>query len=82
MAFIPSFLTSEGGHFQVVHLGERDHERELIVLHVELEERPAADDLERRQHDPRHVHVRDEDVARDLTDVRKEAQVQRLVLHS
>ena len=59
-------LTSECGHLEVVHLGERDHEGELVVLHVQLEEGAAADDLQRGQHDPRHVHVRDEDVARDL----------------
>ena len=63
-----------------MHLGERDHERELVVLHVQLEERPAADDLQRRQHDARHVHMRDEDVAGDLADVLQEAQIQRLVL--
>ena len=73
-------LTSERGHLQVVHLGEGDHEGELVVLHVELEERPPADDLQRGQHDPSHVHVRDEDVAGDLADVLQEAQVQLLVL--
>lgn len=38
-------LTSESRHLEVVHLGERDHERELVVLHVELEKRAAAYNL-------------------------------------
>ena len=52
-------LTSERGHLQVVHLGEGDHEGELVIEYnrVDLEERPPADDLERGQHDPSHVHV-------------------------
>ena len=49
-----------------MHLGQGHQQRELVLLHGELEEGAAADDLQRGQHDPRHVHVRDEDVARDL----------------
>ena len=63
-----------------MHLGQGHDEGELVVLHVELEERPPADDLEGGQHDPRDVDVRDEHVAGDLADVLEEGEVEVLVL--
>ncbi len=72
--------TSQGGELQVVHLGERDNQGELVVLHVELEERAAAHNLEGGQDDPAHVHMGDEHVARHLADVAQEGEVQVLVL--
>lgn len=71
----------ERGHLERVHLGEDDHERELLLVHVDLEERAAADDLQLGQHDAAHVDVRDEHVAGDLADAAQEAQVHALVLH-
>ena len=75
--FLP---TSQGRQFKVVHLGQRDNQGELGVVHTQLEERPPPDDLQRRQHDLRHFYVGDQDVAGDLADVLQEAQVQVLVL--
>ena len=40
-----------------MHLGEGDHEGERLLLHVQLEEVPAPDDLKTWQHDPSHVHM-------------------------
>ena len=40
-----------------MHLGEGDHEGERLLLHVQLEEVPAPDDLKAGQHDPSHVHM-------------------------
>ena len=74
------FLTSQCRHLQVVHLGEGHDQRELVLLDGELEEGPAADDLEAGQDDPLDVHVGDEDVPGDLSDVLEEAEVEVLVL--
>ena len=63
-----------------MHLGQGHQQRELVLLHGELEEGAASDDLEAGEDDPPHVHVGDEDVAGDLADVLEEAQVQVLVL--
>jgi len=71
---------SEGGHLQRVHLGEGNDERELFVVDAEFEERPPADDLQRRKDDAADVHVADEDVAGHLADVLQEGQVEVLVL--
>ena len=60
----------------VVHFGEGDDESELIVVHVELEEGPAPDDLQAGQDDLLDVDVGDEDVAGDFPDVLEEAEVQ------
>ena len=49
--------TSECWHLEVVHLGEGDDEGELIVLHVELEQRSAPDNLEAGQHNLPHVNM-------------------------
>lgn len=72
--------TSEGGHFKTVHLGEGDDEGKLFIVNAQLEESPASDDLEGGQDDATDIHVRDEDVARHLSDVLQEAQVQMLIL--
>lgn len=74
------YFTSKGRHLQVVHLTHRDEEGELMVVDVELEEGPAANDLQPRQDDPVHVHVTDEDVAGDLAYVLEETEVEGLVL--
>ena len=50
-------VTSECWHLQVVHLGEGDDEGELIVLHVELEQRSAPDNLEAGKHNLAHVNM-------------------------
>ena len=44
-------LTSESRQLQVVHLGEGDDERELVLVHRQLEQRPASDDLENKSKD-------------------------------
>ena len=49
-------------------------------MNSQLEQGPTSDDLEGWEDDPRHVDVRNEDVARDLADVLQEAEVQVLVL--
>ena len=69
-------VTSEGWHLQVVHFREGDDESELIVVHVELEQGPAPDDLQAGQDDLLDIDVGDEDVAGDLPDVLEEAEVQ------
>ena len=74
------FLTSQCRHLQVVHLGEGHDQRELVLLDGQLEEGPAAHDLEAGQDDPPDVHVGDEDVPGDLSDVLEEAEVEVLVL--
>jgi hypothetical protein len=74
------FLTSKGGELEVVHLGEGGEQGELVVVHVELEERAAADDLQTGQHDALDVDVRDEHVAGHLADQAEEAEVEVLVL--
>ena len=63
-----------------MHLGEGNDERELFVVDAEFEERPPADDLQRRKDDAADVHVADEDVAGHLADVLQEGQVEVLVL--
>ena len=63
-----------------MHLGEGHDQRELVLLDGQLEEGPAADDLEAGQDDPLDVHVGDEDVPGDLSDVLEEAEVEVLVL--
>ena len=72
--------TSQGWQLKVVHLGVRHNQGKLLILDVELEQRPTADDLEGGQDDLGNVDVADQDVAGDLPDVAEEAQVQVLVL--
>ena len=59
-------VTSECWHLEVVHLGEGDDEGELIILHVELEQRPAPDNLEAGQHNLSHVHMGNQNIAGHL----------------
>ena len=63
-----------------MHLGECHDQGELVLLDSQLEQSPAPDDLEAGQDDSLHVHVGDEDVAGDLSDVLEEAEVEVLVL--
>ncbi len=49
-------------------------------MDAQLEQGPASDDLERWQHDPGHIHMGDQDVAGDLSDVLQEAEVQIFIL--
>lgn len=63
-----------------MHLGEGHDQGELVLLDGQLEQGAAPDDLEAGQDDPLDVHVGDEDVAGDLSDVLEEAEVQVLVL--
>ena len=63
-----------------MHLGECHDQGELVLLDSQLEQSPAPDDLEAGQDDPLDVHVGDEDVAGDLSDVLEEAEVEALVL--
>ena len=72
--------TSQSRQFQVVHLGEGDNQGKLVILHVQLEERASAHNLQGGQDDAPHVHVRDEHVAGHLPDVTEEGQVQVLIL--
>ena len=73
-------LTSECWHLEIVHLGESDKEGELILLNCQLEESPASNDLEAGQDDPPDIHVRDEDISRDLADMLKKTEIKVLVL--
>ena len=73
-------VTSEGGHLERVHLGESDDEGEFLIVDAEFEERPPADDLQRREDDAADVHVADEHVAGHLSDVLQEGEVEMLVL--
>ena len=75
-----TLLTSQSRHLEVVHLAQRHQQRELVLLDRELEQSPASDDLEAGQDDPPDIHMGDEDIAGDLSDVLEEAQVQVLVL--
>ena len=63
-----------------MHLGEGHDQGELVLLDSQLEQSPASDDLEAGQDDPLDVHVGDEDVAGDLSDVLEEAEVEVLIL--
>lgn len=63
-----------------MHLGEGGEQGELVVVHVQLEERATPDDLQTGQHDALDVDVRDEHVAGDLADEAEEAEVEVLVL--
>ncbi len=63
-----------------MHFGEGDDEGEFLVVDVEFEQSPSADDLQGRQDDAADVDVRDEDVAGDFADVLQKSQVQVLVL--
>jgi hypothetical protein len=72
---------SERGQLERLHLRERHKQPEFVVPHVELEERSSSYDLESRQPHMIDIDVTDENVAGDLTDVLKEAQVVRLVLN-
>jgi hypothetical protein len=38
-------LTSQRRQLEVVHLGQRHDQRELVLVHGKLEQRPPADDL-------------------------------------
>ena len=49
-------------------------------MYVQLEQRPAAYDLQLRQDDLLHVHVADEDITRDLTNVLEETKVELVAL--
>lgn len=51
-----------------------------MVVNIEFEEGPAANDLQPRQYDPVHVHMTDKDVAGDLPYVLQETEVEGLVL--
>ena len=77
---IKLWLTSECRHLEVVHLAQGHQQGELILLDRELEQSPAPDDLEAGEDDPPDIHMGDEDIAGDLTDVLEEAQVKVLVL--
>ena len=46
-----------------MHLGQGDDERELVVLHVELEQGPSPHNLQAWKHDLPHVNMRDQHVA-------------------
>ena len=46
-----------------MHLGQGDDERELVVLHVELEQGPSPHNLQAGQHDLPNVNMRDQHVA-------------------
>ena len=63
-----------------MHFGEGDNQGELVLLDGELEQGATSDDLQAGQDDPLHVHVGDEDVAGDLSDVLEEAEVEVLIL--
>ena len=65
-------LTSQCWHLQIVHLRERHHERELVVMYVELEEGASSHNLQRGKHDLADIDVGDEDVPRHLADVLQE----------
>lgn len=73
-------LTSKRRRLQVLHLTEGDHQRELLIADVQLEERPPADDLQRGEDNARDVDVADQHVAGHLANVLQEAQVKGLVL--
>ena len=49
-------------------------------MHVELEQSSTSDDLQGRQNDTGHIDVRDEHIARDLSDMLQEAKVEFFVL--
>ena len=49
-----------------MHLGQGDDERELIVLHVELEQGPSPHNLQAGQHDLPNVNMRDQHIAGHL----------------
>ena len=46
-----------------MHLGQGDDERELVVLHVELEQGPSPHNLQAGQHDLPNVNMRDQHIA-------------------
>ena len=73
-------LTSERRKLEIMHLGQRHDQGELIVLHVELEQVPPPNDLQAGQYNASEVNVGDEHIAGDLTDVVEEGEVQVLVL--
>ena len=64
--YYKKILTSQSGQFEVMHLGQRDHEGERLLLDVELEEVPAPNDLETGQHNPAHVHMGYQDISSHL----------------
>ena len=49
-----------------MHLGQGDDERELVILHVELEQGPSPHNLQAGQHDLPNVHMRDQHIAGHL----------------
>ena len=65
------WITSECWHLQVVHLWEGDDEGELVVLHVELEQSSAPNNLEAGQNNLPNVHVRNQDIAGHFPRVRR-----------
>ena len=46
-----------------MHLGQRDNEGESVVLHVELEQVPAPDDLQGGKDDTPYINMGNKDVA-------------------
>ena len=48
------------------HFRERHNQRELLVVDIQFEQRPAADNLQIRKDNLANVDVRDQHVAGDL----------------
>ena len=63
-----------------MHLGEGDHEGEGLLLHVQLEEVPAPDDLEAGQHNSSHVHMGYKNISSYL--VKKVVRIENIIISS
>ena len=63
-----------------MHLGQSHQQRELVLLDSELEESSAADDLETRENDATNIHVRDENISGDFSNMLKKTKIKVLVL--
>lgn len=63
-----------------MHLRQSDNERKLILLHIDLEQSPSSDDLQRRQNNPPDIHMRNQNITSDFSNVLQEAEIEILVL--
>ena len=66
--------TSERRELKRVHFSKRNGKCEFAMLR-KLEQSPSADDLQTRQHNVLHAHVRNQNVACYFSDVLQKAQV-------
>ena len=63
-----------------MHFGKGHNQSKLIFMDAELEKGSTSDDLQRGQNDFGDIHVWNEDIASDLTDMLQKAEVKIFIL--